>query len=103
MKKPNTNTNTNTNTKQRDYLKVSSFSVPRAKILPNGHVAFDLVLNGITLYGCFVVESENGDFISFPQKQGKDGKWYHSAYAWLSEDDTKQIIHAVEVIINEQG
>ena len=40
-------------------------------------VYFDVVINGVTIYGCKVVEGKNGDFISFPSHKGKDDKYYN--------------------------
>lgn len=59
-------------------------------------VFFDMVVNGVTIYGCKVVEGSKGDFISFPSHKGKDGKYYNHAWVKLSEEDTKKIIAQVE-------
>ena len=59
-------------------------------------VFFDVEINGVTIYGCKVVEGKNGDFISFPSHKGKDGKYYNHAYIKLSDDQTKEIISQVE-------
>ena len=42
----------------------------------NDTVFFDVVINGVTIYGCKVIEGKNGDFISFPSHKGKDDKFY---------------------------
>lgn len=62
-------------------------------------VFFDVDINGVTIYGCKVVEGKNGDFISFPSHQGKDGKYYNHAYIKLSDDQTKDIISQVEKML----
>ena len=59
-------------------------------------VFFDVDINGVTIYGCKVVEGKNGDFISFPSHKGKDGKYYNHAYIKLSDDQAKDIISQVE-------
>ena len=59
-------------------------------------VYFDVEINGVTIYGCKVVEGKNGDFISFPSHKGKDGKYYNHAYIKLSDDQAKDIISQVE-------
>jgi DNA-binding cell septation regulator SpoVG len=59
-------------------------------------VFFDVDINGVTIYGCKVVEGKNGDFISFPSHKGKDGKYYNHAYIKLSDDQSKEIISQVE-------
>ena len=62
-------------------------------------VFFDVDINGVTIYGCKVVEGKNGDFISFPSHKGKDGKYYNHAYIKLSDDQAKDIISQVENMI----
>ena len=59
-------------------------------------VFFDVEINGVTIYGCKVVEGKNGDFISFPSHKGKDGKYYNHAYIKLTDDQSKDIISQVE-------
>jgi DNA-binding cell septation regulator SpoVG len=48
-----------------------------------------------------VVEGKNGDFLSFPSRKGKDGKYYSICWARLSEDDQKEIIAAIEKELNK--
>lgn len=62
----------------------------------NDTVFFDVVINGVTIYGCKVVEGKNGDFISFPSHKGKDGKYYNHAYIKLSDEAAADIIAQVE-------
>lgn len=99
MNKPNTNTNAKK--PNQEYLKISSFSVIRARILESGSVVADLKINGIIIYGCFVVETKNGDFISLPQRKGNDGKYYSIVWANLSKQDTEDIIAEIEKKLNE--
>lgn len=99
MKIPNTNTNTKKSNKE--CLKISSFSVIRARILDSGSVVADLKINGITIYGCFVVQTEKGEFISLPQRKGSDGKYYSIVWAVLSKQDTEDIIKEIEKKLNE--
>lgn len=62
-------------------------------------VFFDVEINGVTIYGCKVVEGKNGDFISFPSHKGKDGKYYNYAYIKLTDEQAKDIISQVENMI----
>lgn len=72
--------------------------VTRAKEFDNGNVTFDMVVNGVTIYGCWYREgkSQGGNeyqMISFPSQKGKDGKYY--SHAWFKiEDDVKDDIIA---------
>lgn len=97
MNKPNTNTKKS----NQECLKISSFSVIRARVLDSGSVVADLKINGIIIYGCFVVETEKGDFISLPQRKGSDGKYYSIVWAKLSKQDTEDIIAEIEKKLNE--
>ena len=36
----------------------------------------DVVINQVLVKGVRIVEGKNGLFITMPQAQGKDGKWY---------------------------
>lgn len=80
---------------------VQSVEVVRAKAFDNGGVVFDVIINGVSIYNCRVVEGKNGDFISFPARKGSDGNYYSHAYIKLTEDDTKQIISQVEKALEE--
>lgn len=83
-------------------LTVSSFKVTRVRALDSGSVSFDMELNGIYIYGCFVVESEeHGDFIAFPKRKGKDGKYYSIVWAKLSGADSTAILQEVKRLLNE--
>lgn len=62
-------------------------------------VFFDVEINGVTIYGCKVVEGKNGDFISFPSHKGKDGKYYNHVYIKLSDEQSKDIIEQVEKML----
>lgn len=96
MKKPENATKS----KKVEDLVINSYKVTRAICCKNGNVLFDIEINGIKIYGCSVVEGKNGDFISFPQRQGKDGKWYSIVWAKLSDKDAADIIAEVEKEIN---
>lgn len=77
-------------------------NVKRVKMFDNGGVVFDLEVNGVTIYGCRVVEGKNGDFISFPQRKGSDGKYYAIAYFPMDREGTIQaaILQQVEAKLN---
>jgi len=84
------------NKKNSNVTKVDNFRIIRVFMFETGDVTFDLEVNGISLYGLKVVEYKDGDFIGFPQRKGKNGKYYYICWAKFSEDDTKAIIEAVE-------
>ena len=73
--------------------------VTRAKQFKDGGVVFDMQVNGVSIYGCRVIESKNCDFVSFPSYKGSDGKYYSHAWVKLSDEDTKAIVKQVEDMI----
>ena len=98
MNKPNTESKAKSN--KGEELKIDSFSVNRVHQFDNGGVAFDMTVNGISIYGCRVVETKDGDFIGLPQRKGNDGKWYSIVWAKFSAADTKDILAEVEKQLN---
>lgn len=73
-----------------------TIKVTRAREFENGGLVFDMVVNGVTIYGCQWVEGTKDGrdyaFVSFPSRQSKkDNKWYNIAYVKLSDEDTKNI------------
>lgn len=98
MKKPTETKTGNT----MEAIKIDSYKILRAVTVgKDNNVLFDMELNGVRIYGLSVVEGKNGDFISFPQRKGKDGKYYSIVWAKLSEDDTSDILAEVEKVLNE--
>ena len=98
MKKPNTESKAKSN--KVEELIIDSFSVNRVHQFDNGGVTFDMTVNGISIYGCRVVETKDGDFIGLPQRKGNDGKWYSIVWAKFSETDTMYILAEVEKQLN---
>lgn len=93
MKKPATTK------KEVSNLKLESYDVTRANMVGDT-VFFDLIINGIAVYGCKVFEGKNGDFISLPSRKGKDDKYYSIVYFRLSDEDQKIILDTVEKLLN---
>nr|DAD57107.1 MAG TPA: Putative septation protein [Bacteriophage sp.] len=58
---------------------------------------FDMILNGVNIYGCRLIEGKNGWFVSFPSKkpEKKGGKWYNHCWATLPDDALSEICSAV--------
>lgn len=80
---------------------IQKVDIIRAHAFDNGGVVFDMVVNGVFIYGCRVVEGKNGDFVSFPARKGSDGNYYSHAYIKLTEEDTKNIVSLVENALEE--
>ena len=60
--------------------------VTRANKVKEGSYAFDMKVNGVNVYGCFLNQGTKKDgteysFIDFPSRKGKDEKYYN--YVWF--------------------
>lgn len=97
MKKPENKKN---GQEEKNTQKIWDFEVMRVKMWDNGGVSADIKINGISIYGVRVAEGKNGDFLSFPQRKGGDGKYYHIAYVRLCEEDQKAILSEIERKLN---
>lgn len=89
----------------RKDMALRDFSVKRAHCgtTQDGKswILADLELNGLTVYGVRVVSGKNGDFLSFPQRKGQDGKYYSIVYAPLCKEDQDAILKKIEQVLNE--
>ena len=89
--------------KERETIEVISYNIKRAIECSNGAILFDLELNGVCIYGCHNAVSRDGnEFIGFPSRKGNDGKYYSVAWAPLSDEDTADIIEAVNQKLDEE-
>lgn len=80
--------------------------VTRAKDLADKNVImFDMVVNGVTIYGCSYREMQkkdgSGSFakIGFPSRKGQDDKYYNHCYVKLTDDDITEIERGIEAKI----
>lgn len=65
----------------------------------NGGISFSLRIEGgpvlVEIYGCRIINGRDGEFVAFPQRKGKDGRYYKHAYVQLTDDQTDEIVDAV--------
>lgn len=105
MKTPNTANENGNNGQARKNMALRDFAVKRAHCgtTQDGKtwILADLELNGLTVYGVRVVTGKNGDFLSFPQRKGQDGKYYAIVYAPLCDEDQDAILKKIEQVLNE--
>ena len=92
----------NTENKKEDAAKLN-IEVTRAKDLKDKNVImFDMVVNGVTIYGCSYKEinfkDKEGSFvkIGFPSRKGADDKYYNHCYVKLSDEDITNIERGIE-------
>lgn len=77
--------------KSEEINEVLSITVKRAKEFESGDIGFDMVVNGVTIYGCVYKEGSKGNFVSFPSKKGSDGKYYNHVFFKIDETTLKDI------------
>ena len=61
---------------------------------------FDARINHINIYSLKFMESENGDWIAWPDEKGKDGKYYPQAKAFISSDVVAAIKSQIQLLID---
>lgn len=82
---------------EKSYLNIKGMKVANVRKLGDkGVIVFSLNGNGLGLYNLRIVPSAKGDFISTPQQQGKDGKYYAQYQVYLSKEDEGRVIMAVK-------
>ena len=82
-----------------------SIKVDRAKSFDKA-IMFDMtVLDCIKIYGCSYrtyTDKQTGEekgIVGFPQKQGKDNKWYNHVYFFVTEEALAEIEKQIEALI----
>ncbi len=67
------------------------------------NIGFDVKIDGVTIYGCILIQGEKDgeeySFPTFPQRKGKDGKYYNIVYANLSDADKEAIEKGIEALL----
>lgn len=77
--------------------------VTRAKEVKDGSVAFDMEVNGITVYGCWyneykTKEGKDGTLISFPSYRNEN-KYYNHVWFPISKELKDDIIAQIEKLV----
>ena len=67
--------------------------VTHAHEFKSGDISFDIIVNGVNLYGLTYMNEDakrniKKSFISFPARKGNDGNYYN--HAWFKIDDKLQ-------------
>ena len=89
---------------EQKYVCVGEMAVERVRVVEGKKgdiVFFTLVLDGLYIYNCRVATGKEGDFVSWPQMKGNDGKYYNVVYGRLTETEEKAIIAEVQRQIDE--
>lgn len=98
-----TNTNTNSGNQRKEAI-INSFSVWGVKAFNNGGNLFNLNVNEMTIYGCSIKATREGEaFVAMPSRKGNDNKWYPVVSCKLPEAISDEIIIAVYDELDEAG
>lgn len=89
--------------KPMEPIKVDVCKVTRARRWQDGNETFDLLLNGVTIYSCRLVDGKNGTFVSFPARKGSDGQYYSHAYAPLDDETVASICQQVDELLDQSA
>lgn len=85
---------------QIKILKVKDFSKEGE---PGCCIAFDMLCNGVTIYGCYYRESvkdgKEWSMVTFPSKKADNGKYYNHCWIKLSDDDVEAIGKTIESML----
>lgn len=78
--------------------------VTRVKEFESGDIGCDLVVNGVSIYGCVYKSVTRFDgseysFISFPARKGSDDKYYNHAFFKISDELLKKIEDQIESLL----
>lgn len=78
--------------------------VIKAKEIKEGTVAFDMKVNGVTIYGCFyreytTKEGKEGTMISFPSYKADNGNYYSHAWFPVSNELKDDIVKQLEGMV----
>lgn len=83
----------------------ASYEVKVLKVnaIKQGTYAFDMIVNGITIYGCWYREGvKNGkewSMISFPSKKASNDKYYNHVFFPISDSLKSAIVSQMESLL----
>jgi hypothetical protein len=92
-----------TTTQETQATNNYTVKVTRAKEVKEGTVVFDMIVNGISIYGCWYREGEKDGkeykLVSFPSQKGNDGKYYNHAWFKIEDDVKNDIIEQLQKLV----
>lgn len=83
--------------------KPRKIGVGRVHLWDDKNISFDLTVDNVTIYGCRLVQARKdgeSDFVGFPSRKGKDGKYYSYAYTRISDEEMQSICDQIAEAIN---
>lgn len=69
-----------------------------------GRYSFDMVANGIKIYGCWynegVKDGKEYSIVSFPSNKGKDDKYYNVCYFKITDTIKESIVNQISSLLS---
>lgn len=89
-------------TEENETVKVEC-RVVRARAVSETAISFDMVANGISIYGCWyregVKDGREWSMITFPSYKGSDGKYYNQVYFKVTDDIKEDLVKQIESLL----
>ena len=89
--------------KENESVSGYDVKVTRAKEIKDGQVVFDMVVNGVTIYGCWYREgNKNGKdytMISFPSQKGSNENYYNHCWFKIENVVKANIIEQLQSLV----
>lgn len=77
--------------------------VTRAKEIKEGQVVFDMIVNGVTIYGCWYREgTKDGkeyQLVSFPSQKADNGKYYNHCWFKIEDSLREEIVAQLQKLV----
>ena len=86
----------------KEYFEIKGMAIGNVRRLSDSVVAFTLAGKGLGLYNMRVVDGKKGKFVATPQIKGKDDEYYVQYAVYLTDEDQKKIIAAVEKMLPDE-
>lgn len=93
----------NNQTQETEVTQTYAVKVERVKAVKENVFAFDMVVNGVTIYGCWyrqgVKDGKEWSLISFPSRKAENGKYYNYCQFPISSTLKSEIEKQMESLL----
>ena len=92
-------------TKKNETSNTATYDVKvtRAKEVKTDQVVFDMVVNGVTIYGGWyrkgTKDGKEYEFISFPSQKAENGKYYNHAWFKIEQAVQDDIVEQLRAMV----
>lgn len=78
---------------------VESVSVERPRKLNDNLIFFTMELNGVKIFDCKIVKTEERRFVALPTHKGKEDRYYPTVSFRFSDEDQAKIMDMVDAAL----